>query len=1033
VEKPAGLFLLLLYSPFFRIMRGGQQCAATHGCGRHLAGPDTYVAIAYSQLNSKQKEAANHVHGPMLVLAGAGTGKTSVLVHRVSRLISGKHARPNEICAFTFTHKAAREIRERVSKSSAGMAAAGLHASTFHGYCYELLREAGEDFQLLDQIELWTFLRQRIADLPLNHFLRAANPGRFLKDLLLFFDRCADELVTASSYAEYVARVSAGELAHPRVAKRKQNEKMGRDEVLARCEEISAIFTAVENLLAETRLLTFGALVSRATALLRSDGQLLLRERLNSRFLLVDEFQDSNHAQIELTRVLAGDEQNVFAVGDPDQAIYHFRGASSAAFNEFVAVFDKLAQKNVLNLAENQRSAQNILDCGFSTINRNPALTQQGSRVEFDRERLRSARDEEEKARGNALLFATEPVEVVPYRSYTQECSDIAQRIIELHDQGVRWSDCAVLFRSHSNAEGVVDELGSTSIPFEVQDTDLFETDVLRDLTAWLHCTTAASDDVSFFRLALRAELTVDLPALYAKLSAAPRGTKVAKTLEQVEGGAELLARLRTFAERHNPVEGDLLEIIDGAAELLGVQPDGVEVARFRNFAASWRDKRIARTGRLHEFLEFLDLYREGGGTLAFAPSERPEDEFHPRGEARAPEIRDAVKLLTIHAAKGLEFKHVFVLRVATTSFPTSYKETLFEFPRELAQTHSRIDKTDEQVHKEEERRLFYVAVTRARDTLTLYGKLRGGKNKQEIPYGFLRELTEDSAVKHAIRVRGPREGIRTAVPAELPGWIAPTAGPKSRGVELSASAIDAYATCPLKYALQKQWRLPEQPSAALQYGSAMHSVLQDFYDAALRGVSRTAEESIELFLREFEQAKIEEELQRTLYKRQGVEQLREFIALRALEPNPQVLTTEKSFRFAIEDVMINGRIDRIDRLESGGVQLLDYKTGAPKNDVDAATSVQLGIYGMAAQLEGHSVEKLVFYNLEDNSTAETDRINEDRVRGRVLEVAEGIRSAEFSPTPGFHCKNCGYHSLCPATVERVFAPAEARTAAVSV
>ena len=130
---------------------------------------------------------------------------------------------------------------------------------------------------------------------------------------------------------------------------------------------------------------------------------------------------------------------------------------------------------------------------------------------------------------------------------------------------------------------------------------------------------------------------------------------------------------------------------------------------------------------------------------------------------------------------------------------------------------------------------------------------------------------------------------------------------------------------------------------------------------------------------------------------------------------------------------MINGRIDRIDRLESGGVQLLDYKTGAPKNDVDAATSVQLGIYGMAAQLEGHSVEKLVFYNLEDNSTAETDRINEDRVRGRVLEVAEGIRSAEFSPTPGFHCKNCGYHSLCPATVERVFAPAEARTAAVSV
>src|SRR5579872_4307099 len=161
------------------------------------------MPIAYSQLNSAQKKAANHVDGPMLVLAGAGTGKTSVLVHRISRLIAGKHARPNEIRAFTFTHKAAREIRSRVAKSSAGIAAAGLHASTFHGYCYELLRESGEDFQLLDQCELWAFLRQRVADLPLKRFLRAANPGGFLRDLLSFFDRCSDELVSAESYAQY--------------------------------------------------------------------------------------------------------------------------------------------------------------------------------------------------------------------------------------------------------------------------------------------------------------------------------------------------------------------------------------------------------------------------------------------------------------------------------------------------------------------------------------------------------------------------------------------------------------------------------------------------------------------------------------------------------------------------------------------------------------------------------------------------------------------------------------------------------------
>ena len=992
-----------------------------------------FMGISYSQLNPKQKQAANHAQGPVLVLAGAGTGKTSVLVHRISRLITGKHAHPNEIRAFTFTHKAAREIRSRVAKSSAGIAASGLHASTFHGYCYQLLREAGEDFQLLDQFELWTFLRQRVADLPLNRFLRAANPGRFLKDLLTCFDRCSDELVDASTYAAYVARVRAGEVAAPRVAKKKQAETMSREAVLELCQEIAAIFTAVERLLASNRLLTFGALVSRATQLLRSDGLLLARERRKARFLLVDEFQDSNHAQIELTRVLAGAEQNVFAVGDPDQAIYHFRGASSAAFTEFISVFDGLEQKNIINLAANQRSTQNILDCGFSSIRHNPGFSPAGSRLSLDRERLLSARDEEDRQTGDALLFATELVDIVPYREYPQECSDIAERILDLHAQGARWSDSAVLFRSHSNAEGLVEELGARSIPFEVQDTDVFESDALRDMVAWLHCAISRTDDVAFFRLALRADSGIDLNTLYAKLSASPRGTKVAQILEDVPGGSELLRSLHEFAQSCDAANGDLLQVIDAAAAILNIFSTSVELVRLREFAAKWREKRIAQTGRLPEFLEYLDLYKTGGGTLPLASPERPEDEFHQVPSESADTNRDAVKLLTVHASKGLEFKNVFVLRVVSQSFPMNYKETLFEFPRELSRANSLAGKSDEEIHREEERRLFYVAITRARDALTLYGRLRGGKNKQETPSGFLRDLGEDSTVRHALRIRDPRDAARKEIARELPSWAAIAVESSLQTVELSASAIQTYAICPLKYALQKHWRLPEEPSAALQYGAAMHSTLKDFYDAAMRGIERTAEESVEIFLREFEQAKIDEPLQRKLYERQGAEQLLQFVALRALEPKPNVLSTEKKFRFAIEDVMINGRIDRIDRLEGGGVQVLDYKTGAPKSNMDADTSVQLGIYAMAARLEGHTVQRLAFYNLEDNSTAETERVNnEEKIRSKVLDVANGIRAGAFNPTPGFHCKNCGYNSLCPATVERVFESAESHVAGVS-
>ena len=969
----------------------------------------------------------------MLVLAGAGTGKTSVLVHRISRLISAKHAQPDEIRAFTFTHKAAREIRSRVARSSAGMAAAGLNASTFHGYCYQLLRESGQDFQLLDQCELWAFLRQHVADLPLNRFLRAANPGRFLKDLLTFFDRCADELVNAQGYAAYIERVLAGELQPPRVAKKKQAELMGREEVLERCREISAIFSAVEELLSRNGLLTFGALVARATSLLRGDYDLLARERRNARFLLIDEFQDSNHAQIELARALAGAEQNVFAVGDPDQAIYHFRGASSAAFTEFVNVFDKLEKKNILNLAENQRSSQNILDCGFAAIRRNPPLATPGSRLDFDREKLVSARDRQSREQGNALLFDSERVDIVPYWEYAQESADVAERILELRESGARWSDCAVLFRSHANAESLAEEMGARSIPFEVQDTDLFESNALRDLLAWLHCSISGSDDVSFFRLALRAGSGVDIEALFAKLSSAARGTKVSKILEEVTGGPELLFSLHTFAENHNVAQGELLPIIAAAAEILAIGSDAVELIRLRAFASGWTEKRIARTGKLPEFLEFLDLYREGGGALALTPPERPEDEF--RNETNEPpsEPRDAVKLLTIHAAKGLEFRNVFILRVTSQSFPTNYKETLFEFPRELGLAGSAVDKPNEHIHREEERRLFYVAITRARDTLSLYGKMRGGKTKQEIPSGYLRDLAEDSELKSSLQVRDPRCNPREDIASDVPAWISLSSRFGNPALELSASAIEAYTTCPLKFALQARWRLPEEPSAALQYGAAMHLALRDYYDAALRGVSRTVDDTVEIFRREFELARIEEELQRRLYERQGSEQLRQFLALRSLEPPAQVLTTEKSFRFAIEDVMIRGRIDRIDRLETGGVLVLDYKTGAPRTDQDARSSIQLGLYGLAARLEGHAVERLAFYNLEDNSVAETNRIDEDKTRSRVLNAAAGIRSGDFAPRPGFYCRSCGYRSVCPATAEQVFAANESRLVSLAV
>lgn len=280
--------------------------------------------------DDRQREAIEHLHGPTLVVAGAGTGKTSVLTNRLARLVREGHAQPSEILALTYTRNAAAEMRDRVKTLLDGRK---IHTATFHDYCNQLLHRTGNNFAVLDETDLWIYLRRRIRELRLEYFVRAANVGQFLRDLLDFVSRCQDELVTAEKYAQYIERVAQGEFSIPRVEK--STKDLDDAEVLGRCREIARVFSTLERWLREENYGTFGHMITRTHALLHDNADLFQAERVRVRFILVDEFQDANFAQVKILAALAGEEANVFAVGDPDQSIYRFRGASSAAFDLF--------------------------------------------------------------------------------------------------------------------------------------------------------------------------------------------------------------------------------------------------------------------------------------------------------------------------------------------------------------------------------------------------------------------------------------------------------------------------------------------------------------------------------------------------------------------------------------------------------------------------------------------------------------------------------------------------------------------------
>lgn len=966
--------------------------------------------------DENQRRAIEHVHGPLLVVAGAGTGKTTVLTQRVARLIRSGAARPEEILAVTYTKNAAMEMHRRVQGELRGTDLSGLRTVTFHKYCDDLLRSRGRGFEVLDDKDLWIFLRRRIRELHLKCFIRAANVSKFLDDLLEFMRRCQDELVGPEKYAEYVERLHRGELPIPRVCRSKDVDALSDEEVLNRCGEIARVFASVERMLKEQNLGTFGHMITRAYELLQSDPELRSEECRRTRFILIDEFQDANFAQVKILRDLAGEERNVFAVGDPDQAIYQFRGASSAAFTLFQRAFPGA---RLVVLEKNRRSTTPILQSAFALINKNPNVSVVDGTERYQRSPLVSAREEDAVRDGTPI--ASLKTEAVLLTAKEVECSDLVTTIRERkRKERCSWSDFAVLYRIHSHRDQLAAELGEEGIPFSIENMDVLDSPEVRDLMACMGAIVTDEDGASLFRVSALPQFSVDPQKLRAGMRALPRdctGAGMAIVLGEIEGGS---AVLQTIRETRKEIADAGAKAHDALRIILRrfLLPLSPPVKAVLEFVAEWEKKVLTKTGELVELLEYLEYFRQARGVICLPARDE-----------------DAVHLMTVHTAKGLEWNHVFILRANSNSFPSSYKEHLVEFPPELRDADSAGEDEGKTLHQEEERRLFYVAMTRARDSLTIYA--RAGKGADPTPAGYLRDLLKDVKLKRWLCDR-PARALQTDLFGEA---VAPPVAGLSRTTEwlglppaldlsekLSASAVQTYQTCPLQFKLEKEWRIPAEPSGALQYGGTMHRVLRAYYDSVIARREMSEEAVLEFFRTDLAQAGIQDRYQHELYEKQGIGQLQDFLSACQSVPVPEVLHAEEWFEVRLGETVVVGRIDRIDRAGDQGVVITDYKTGKPRTQEDADDSLQLSVYALAAREKwGYRADKLKFYNLEENSAVATTRSEAEleKAKGKLQDVAQKIAAREFRARPGFHCAFCAYRNLCPATEKRVYTTAK--------
>jgi DNA helicase II / ATP-dependent DNA helicase PcrA len=976
------------------------------------------------KMNDAQRRAITHGQGPLLVIAGAGTGKTRVITERIRHLLDSDPSLGGEnILGLTYTKKAAGEMKSRVVKTC-GERGKNVTMATFHAFCETLLKEIDPKVTVLEDVDHWILLRRNMARLKLEKYRRLAEPGQFLGDFLRFFSRCQDELVSSDDYQRY-----ADELEGDLQAEREQLDEdtyLERVENVALQKEIARAYKASEELLADKKYFSFGSLITWTVKLLRNDAA--LRERFQQRYkhILVDEFQDTNIAQLELLLLLSPEPRNIVVVGDNDQAIYRFRGASFGSFKLFLERFAdwKTGQDSTrfrVTLTENYRSTPNILRVATQVIAQNEVS------ADFPNKVLSPTREEGERIR------------VVELATEDEEALWVANELERLHRAGNPWRDFAVLYRQHAHRDRLVEELSLRNIPFVITRLSILEHSLVRDVLAYLRLIAKPYDDIACARVlaapAWHLE-PVDLVRL-AERTRKKRGTSLYDALQSPQSelpfnpSAATLSELLEFAsaQRKTMKRRTAREILGALTEWLEIPQlagmrDRRYVTQLAQFLKDWEPKSDTRS--LPEFLEYLDYFEQAGGVVCL------DDD--PPG--------DAVQLMTVHGAKGLEFPHVFLLRVNHGAFPPRERLPLFEFPANLMKE----ELPAGQFHIQEERRLFYVALTRAERKLTITTLT---EKKGKVPT-FIEDILMEPSVKRrdvlqiAPKVRPRDEDARAAsgrnngasalfpslsqrprIFSKIADWAETFHPPSPEPLKLSASAVDNYRKCPQQFLFGRVWSLKEGPQATLTFGSVMHTTIKRFVDQLRKGVKLPFDEVARIFETEWTSAGFEDDYQEGEYKKDGIEQLRAFHAT-LLENPPVILEQEKAFELPLENnVIINGRIDQINSLGRNDVEIIDYKTGKSRKEADARRDLQLSIYAIAAKeiLELNPV-RLVFYYLQNNQTQVTTRTAKqlDEAQKIVQEAAADIRAGEFSPKPGYACRTCAYEPICPAHEEALSA-----------
>lgn len=922
------------------------------------------------ELNEAQRQAVEITDGPVLVVAGAGTGKTRVIVERINRLIASG-IQPEHILALTFTEKAAGEMLDRVSSASLSTAL-NTTIATFNSFGNDLLQQYGSEWglgavRLLGETGQLVFLREHFDEFELDYFAPVSNPDGQLDKLARYVSLLKQQLVAPDAYEAYVQDLPVADAADG-LEKQKH-------------AELARFYRQYLGLCRQNQVIDYDDQLYLTIQMLQARPNVLRELQTRYRYLLVDEFQDTNPMQSALVDLLAAEHQNLMVVGDDDQSIYGWRGATLANILDFRARYPKATD---ITLIENYRSTQSILDAAYRLIQHNNP-----ERLEVINQLDKRLHAQTSGGPGPASKH---------FYSLEAELTWVADDIARRLQQGEDPNGIAVLARRTQTVQKAHETLELHDIPHAIAglSNNIYTQPVVRQLIEVLKAVGDPLDDMALFHVLSGPLFDLDMSVLSEIAAIARREHEpLASAIAAVEnsGFAQALGLITNWREHSSELSvGNLAYAIitdSGWKQRLYEQAADPEIERqaqaLSKFFTTLREfERTAAVASVQNYLTNLPVLQASGSDFEDASLEISDE---------------LVNILSVHRAKGLEWDTVYIVDCSEGSFPLQKRGGSLEVPGELRATKSRADE-----HMAEERRLMYVATTRARQELILTYANRHGSGAPRRPSRFLQELftalpdeIEAETDQTSLELFAPRLSAKTA---PLPPSMR-----QDGQLILSVSQIVSWLDCPQDFYYKYVLGMPLPPNPNRQYGTAIHGAIEHIYAGRRAGRVPSLDEIIEQVQSALPKAGYASARSRERAHAQALVSAKAIYERFTKEPLP--IEVEQAFGVNIPGLPLRivGRLDAVFGHDKG-VEIRDFKTTtsvttAEQAKARATGSHQLTLYALAWQLQHDVLPALLTLDFVETGQVGSVRKQAkslDTLRTKLATMVQQLQAGEYPP-----------------------------------